>query len=93
MRPQQIVPVVVGPTASGKSDLGIELALALDLMRRANGRSRGRSKAARALWPDIDGDALLVSPLVAGDEQLGILCCLANGGQFSEEDAELLAYR
>ena len=65
--------------------------LALDLMRRASGRGRGRSKAARALWPDIDENALLVAPLVAGDEQLGILCCIANGEQFTEEDAELLA--
>jgi len=67
-------------------------ALVLDLMRRANGRGRGgRHRAARTLWPDIDENALLVAPLVAGDEQLGILCCLAHERQFAAEDAELLS--
>jgi GAF domain-containing protein len=66
-------------------------ALLLDFMRRSGGRGgrRGR-RAARALWPDVDENALLVGPLVAGDEQLGMLCCLAREGQFSDEDAELL---
>jgi GAF domain-containing protein len=65
--------------------------LVLDLMRRANGRGRGGGgRAARTLWPDVDDKALLVAPLVAGDEQLGIICCLAHDGQFAEEDAELL---
>jgi GAF domain-containing protein len=49
-------------------------ALLLDLMRR--------EKSAH--------DGLLVAPLVAGDEQLGILCCLAGGRTFTDEDAELL---
>ena len=65
--------------------------LVLDLMRRANGRGRGGGgRAARTLWPDVDDNALLVAPLVAGDEQLGIICCLAHDGQFAEEDEELL---
>jgi GAF domain-containing protein len=65
--------------------------LVLDLMRRAKGRGRtGRPRAARTLWPDIDENALLVAPLVAGDEQLGILCCLAHDKQFAEGDADLL---
>jgi GAF domain-containing protein len=65
--------------------------LVLDLMRRANGRGRGGGgRAARTLWPDVDDDALLVAPLVAGDEQLGIICCLALDKPFAEEDAELL---
>ena len=38
----------------------------------------------------MDDDALLVAPLAAGDEQLGMLCCLAEGRQFTDEDAELL---
>ena len=56
----------------------------------------GRRRPARAaqgrtaLWPDVDENALLVAPLVARDEQLGMLCCLANGRQFTDEDAELL---
>jgi len=66
-------------------------ALLLDVMRRAGGRGQGgRRSAARALWPDVDENALLVAPLVAGDEQLGMLCCLAHERQFSDEDAELL---
>jgi GAF domain-containing protein len=66
-------------------------ALVLDLMRRANGRGMrgGRRGAARALWPDLDENALLAAPLVAGDEHLGILCCLARR-EFVDEDAELL---
>ncbi len=65
--------------------------LALDLMQRSNGGGRrSRRKAVRTLWPDIDENALLVAPLVAGQEQLGVLCCLASDGQFSEEDEELL---
>jgi GAF domain-containing protein len=35
-------------------------------------------------------DELLVASLAAGDEQLGILCCMARGRAFDEEDAELL---
>jgi GAF domain-containing protein len=59
--------------------------LLLDLMRRE------RADRAPALRRDVDDDErLLVAPLVAGDEQLGILCCLVRGRDFSEEDAELL---
>jgi GAF domain-containing protein len=66
-------------------------ALVLDLMRRANGRAMrgGRRGVARALWPDLDENVLLAAPLVAGDEHLGILCCLARR-EFTSEDAELL---
>ena len=35
-------------------------------------------------------DELLVAPLAAGDEQLGVLCCMARGRAFDDEDAELL---
>ncbi len=65
-------------------------ALVLDLMRRSGGRRGGRRRVAEALWPDVDENALLVAPLVARDEQLGLICCLAHERQFSEEDAELL---
>jgi len=66
-------------------------ALLLELMRRANGRGRGgRRGAERALWPDLDENSLLAAPLVAGDEHLGILCCLRTGREYGEEDAELL---
>ena len=33
---------------------------------------------------------LLIAPLAAGDEQLGLLCCMARERVFDDEDAELL---
>jgi GAF domain-containing protein len=66
--------------------------LLLDLMRRAGGRGRStRRRAARTLWPDVDEDTVIMAPLVAGDEELGLLCCMAGDRQFGEEDADLLA--
>jgi GAF domain-containing protein len=35
-------------------------------------------------------DDLLVAPLAAGDEQLGLLCCIAHERAFDDEDAGLL---
>ena len=59
--------------------------LLLDLMRRE------RADRAPALRREVDDDErLLVAPLIAGDEQFGILCCLVRGRSFSDEDAELL---
>jgi GAF domain-containing protein len=57
-------------------------ALLLDLMRREKG------EAARAAAELHDG--LLVAPLVAGGEQLGILCCMARGRAFAEDERGLL---
>jgi GAF domain-containing protein len=48
----------------------------LDLMRG------GRTRAVE--------DELLVAPLAAGNEQLGIISCMAVGRAFDDEDAELL---
>jgi GAF domain-containing protein len=59
-------------------------ALLLDLMRREQGARR----ASGVVAPDDDG--LLVAALVAGDEQLGILSCVARGRRFGSGDAELL---
>jgi GAF domain-containing protein len=56
-------------------------ALLLDLMRRER-RNSG------VVAPEDDG--LLLAPLVAGDEQLGILSCVVRGRAFGPEDAELL---
>ena len=65
--------------------------LVLDLMRRAGDRGRGSGqKVARELWPDVDDSALLAAPLVARNEQLGMICCLARDRRFTDEDAELL---
>ena len=63
--------------------------LLLDFMRRDTG-GRSRERGVGVLRPHSNDDSLLVAPLVAGEEQLGILCCLATGHPFSEEDAELL---
>jgi GAF domain-containing protein len=63
--------------------------LLLDLMRRSGWRAGGW-RVARELWPEVDEGAVLLAPLAARDEQLGMLCCLAEGRQFSDEDAELL---
>ena len=40
--------------------------------------------------PDGGDERLLLAPLVAGEEQLGILSCVARGRSFGAEDAELL---
>jgi len=46
--------------------------------------------AARSLWPGLDIADLLVTPLTAGGERLGLLCAGSPAGrQFSDEDSEL----
>ncbi len=62
-------------------------ALMLDLMRR---EKRGSTRGAGVAAAEVDDDGLLVAPLVAGDEQLGILACVVRGRRFGEDDAELL---
>ncbi len=47
----------------------------------------GRSPA-QTLWPSQRGTDLLVTPLAAGDERVGVLCATA-AHQFSDEDAEV----
>jgi GAF domain-containing protein len=65
--------------------------LVLDLMRRASGRGRnGGGAVDREPWPDVGDQALLAAPLVARNEQLGMICCLARDRRFTDEDAELL---
>src|SRR5918998_680875 len=52
--------------------------------------SRGRhGVSARDLWPGHEGAALLTTPLVASDEQLGLLCVL-RPRRFGAGDEELL---
>jgi GAF domain-containing protein len=67
--------------------------LVAELVRRSSGRSSQQAahRVAHALWPDGDEEALLLAPLVAGDEHLGVLCCLAGERHFGPGDSELLA--
>jgi GAF domain-containing protein len=51
---------------------------------------RGSGAAARSLWPGLDIADLLVTPLTAGGERLGLLCAGSPAGRkFSGEDTEL----
>ena len=59
-------------------------ALLLELLAR--GRHGG---TARDLWPEHEGEALLTTPLIASDEQLGLLCVL-RPRRFRPGDEELL---
>jgi GAF domain-containing protein len=60
-------------------------ALLLELLRR------DRADRAGTLRRQVSDDVrLLVAPLVVGEEQLGMLCCLARGRAFNEEQADLL---
>jgi GAF domain-containing protein len=70
------------PEASGPRPQGG--ALLLELLSR--GRHGGSS---RELWPDHEDAALLTTPLVASDEQLGLLCVL-RPRRFGAGDEELL---
>ena len=50
-----------------------------------------RDRSSRELWPDFEGAALLTVPLVASEEQLGLLCVLARRPRrFGPGDTELL---
>ena len=70
------------PAAGGPRPQGG--ALLLELLSR--GRHGG---SARDLWPGHEGAALLTTPLVASDEQLGLLCVL-RPRRFGAGDEELL---
>ncbi len=74
------------PEPAGAGPRPGRAALLLDMVRRE--QRRGRGQTARG---DVDGDErLLVAPLTAGDEQLGLLCCTVTGRSFGDEDGELL---
>ncbi len=69
------------PTPSALSASGVMLA-ALD--------GHGARPAARTLWPGMDVSDLLVMPLSAGGERVGLLCVGSSSGQaFRDEDAEI----
>ena len=73
------------PNAPESSPGEYRAALMLDLLRRAGG-----DRAAAAVRGVEEDERLLVAPLAAGDEQLGILCCLVRGRGFGDEDPGLL---
>ncbi len=51
---------------------------------------QGSGPSARSLWPGVDIADLLVAPLTAGGERLGLLCAGAPlGRKFSGEETEL----
>jgi GAF domain-containing protein len=51
---------------------------------------RGAGTAARGMWPGLDIGDLLLTPLTAGGERLGLLCAGSPPGRkFSGEDTEL----
>ncbi|MGB9183241.1 MAG: GAF domain-containing protein [Solirubrobacteraceae bacterium] len=51
---------------------------------------RGARPAARVLWPELEVDDLLVTPLSAAGERLGLLCAAARPEQgFDDEDVEI----
>jgi len=65
--------------------------IVLDLMRRLSGNGRkGAGATDRQRWPDAGDQAVLAVPLIARNEQLGVICCLAHNREFTDEDAELL---
>src|SRR6185437_8191675 len=50
----------------------------------------GRRAAGRALWPSEDLADVLVTPLVAGGDRVGVLCVAsAQARAFADEDAEI----
>ena len=51
---------------------------------------RPRGVADPERWPDAGDGAVLAVPLIARNEKLGVICCLARDREFTDEDAELL---
>ena len=69
------------PAPPGLSAAG----LALDALERDGARP-----SMRTLWPDLDVGDLLLTPLSAGGERLGLLCAAsAPRRSFTDEDTEL----
>ena len=66
--------------------------LLFDLLRREGGASGAAEgdRVVRALWPAGEDGAVLVTPLVVSDEQLGILCAYSTEARaFDVEEVEL----
>ncbi|MGI8507560.1 MAG: GAF domain-containing protein [Solirubrobacteraceae bacterium] len=70
---------LAAPTAMSAAEL---MLAALD--------DRGERPPARALWPSLELADLLVTPLAAGGERVGLLCAGAHAERaFGDEDAEI----
>ncbi len=62
---------------------------AAELMHAVLDGRRGRATAP-TLWPKLEVEDLLVTPLAAGDERVGLLCAGSPPGRrFSDEDTEV----
>jgi GAF domain-containing protein len=62
---------------------------AAELMHAVLQGRRGRATAPN-LWPDLEIGDLLVTPLAAGEERVGVLCAGSPPGRrFSDEDVEI----
>ncbi|HLY51058.1 MAG TPA: GAF domain-containing protein [Solirubrobacteraceae bacterium] len=62
---------------------------AAELMHAVLDGRRGRATAP-TLWPNLEVEDLLVTPLAAGEERVGVLCAGSRPGhRFSDEDTEI----
>ncbi|MFN8159431.1 MAG: GAF domain-containing protein [Solirubrobacterales bacterium] len=66
-------------------------ALMLEMMRGSRGRVNGARRCVNAgLLPEPAQGDMVAAPLIAGEEQLGVLCCTGTSGALGAEHAELL---
>jgi GAF domain-containing protein len=83
--PELVLAATDPPNAPESTPGEYRAALMLDLMRRSE-----NDRGAVAVRGVEEEERLLVAPLTAGEEQLGIICCLLRGRSFRGEDAGLL---
>jgi GAF domain-containing protein len=73
------------PDAAPMSQMRAPATLLLDALDDKTARP-----AARTLWPKLDVGDLLITPLSAGGERVGLLCAGSRSGRaFTEEDTEI----
>jgi GAF domain-containing protein len=77
--------------ASSPEALGAPATMSVPALLLAALEGRGTRPAARSLWPDLDVADLLVTPMSAGGERVGLLCAGSSPGTaFGEEDTEIV---